>query len=111
MTPPDIATNHEPSANEIDVVPLQRAQLADAQTGSHRHGEHRPPLDVGCREKPLAFVEVEEVELRQRPFEPLHLRYEREQLPVHSDQSNFRKMMKWLLTDFGESPVASLRAL
>jgi len=70
MTAPVAAPHHQPAGDQVNVVPPQRPELADAEPGAQRQGEHRPPLRVGSVEEPLGFLEAEEVELRLRPFEP-----------------------------------------
>jgi len=52
---PVAAPHHEAAGDEVDVVPAQRPELADAEPGAQRQGEHRPPLRVGSVEEPLGF--------------------------------------------------------
>src|SRR5258708_9983240 len=73
VTAPDGPAHYQPPRDEIDVVPAQRPQLADAQPGPNGEREHRPPLGVCRLEEPLALAEVQEVELRRRAPHPLHL--------------------------------------
>jgi len=73
VTAPNGSTHYRPARDEIDVVPAQRPQLADAKSGANREREHRFPFEIRRIEEPLALAEVQKVELRRRAPHPLHL--------------------------------------
>ena|SRR2546425_4540270 len=111
VTAPDRPAHHQPPRDEIDVVPAQRPQLADAQPGSNGEREHRPPLGVSRLEGPLALAEVQKSNSGAGPLIHFTLGTWESRSQSTATDSVFRKMVRWLLIDFGESPVASLRAL
>ena len=101
VSTPVAAPHDEAARHQVDVVPAQGPQLADAQPGPYRQGEHRAPLGIGCVEEPLGLVKGEEVELRLRSLQPAHLGHVREQLPVDRDRER--------LAQHGEVIVERLR--
>ncbi len=60
------------SGNEIDVLPPEPDQLAQAKARFEADQDHRPPRLVRTSDQPPGFLEVEEVELRVWTFSHLN---------------------------------------
>jgi hypothetical protein len=63
-----------PTRHEINILPAQADQLAEAKPGAEAHEKHRAPLTIGRLDQSLGFLVREEVELRLRRTQPLDLR-------------------------------------
>ena len=78
----DRTANHEASANDVEVLPPERDQLAQAKSRFEADQNHRPPFLVRAVHEPLGLLEVEKVELRIRDLQPLEWRKVIELLPL-----------------------------
>jgi hypothetical protein len=111
VTAPVAATDDEAARDQVDVVPAQCPQFADAQPGAWRQGEHRSPLRVGRVEEPLGFLEAEKSNSGCGPFIQRTLGTCESSSQSTATESALRSMVRWLLSDFGLSPEASFFAL